>query len=179
MIHPLADVRSHSIGEGTSVWQFSIILPGAVIGNNCNVNCHVFVENDVIVGNNVTIKSGVQLWDGIRISDGVFIGPNVTFTNDLTPRSKKYPREFEKTIVEEGASMGANSTILCGIKIGKFAMIGAGSLIAKSIPAFTLWFGNPAVQRGFVTRDGKLLNLNLQGKEGEKYQLIKGEPLPL
>lgn len=146
MIHPLSDVQSKEIGEGTTVWQFCVILKGARIGNNCNINCHVFIENDVVIGDNVTIKPGVQLWDGITIEDNVFIGPNVTFTNDLKPRSKQYPQSFLKTIVKKGASIGANATILPGITIGENAMIGAGSVVLKNVPANTLWVGNPAKQ---------------------------------
>lgn len=145
-IHPLADVQSKQIGEGTTVWQFCIILEGAKIGKNCNINCQVFIENNVVIGNNVTIKPGVQIWDGITIEDNVFIGPNATFTNDLMPRSKQYPAQFLKTLIKQGASIGANATILPGITIGENAMIGAGSVILKDIPANTLWVGNPAKQ---------------------------------
>lgn len=143
-IHSLSDVQTSNIGTDTFVWQFSIILKNAVIGNNCNINCHVFIENDVIIGNNVTIKPGVQIWDGLRIEDNVFIGPNVTFTNDRYPRSKKYPEEFQQTIVKKGASIGANATILGGITIGTNALIGAGSVVTKDVPANELWVGNPA-----------------------------------
>jgi len=143
-IHPLSDVQSEKIGDDTFVWQYSIILKNAIIGNNCNINCHVFIENDVILGNNVTIKPGVQLWDGLRIEDNVFIGPNVTFTNDRYPRSKQYPDEFQQTIIKKGASIGANSTILGGITIGENAMIGAGSIVTKDVSANELWVGNPA-----------------------------------
>lgn len=143
-IHHLADVKSKNIGEGTRVWQFCVILNGAVIGKNCNLNCHVFIENDVIIGNNVTIKPCVQIWDGITIEDNVFIGPNATFTNDLKPRSKQYPKIFLRTVVKVGASIGANATILPGITIGENAMIGAGSVVLKDVPANTLWVGNPA-----------------------------------
>jgi acetyltransferase-like isoleucine patch superfamily enzyme len=146
MIHPLADVQSKQIGEGTTVWQFCVILKEAKIGNNCNINCQVFIENDVVIGNNVTIKPGVQIWDGIIIEDNVFIGPNTTFTNDLKPRSKQYPEKFLKTVVKAGASIGANATILPGIIIGENAMIGAGSVVLNDIPANTLWVGNPAKQ---------------------------------
>ena len=145
-IHPLADVQSTNIGEDTIVWQFCVILKGAKIGNNCNINCQVFIENDVIIGNNVTIKPGVQLWDGITIEDNVFIGPNATFTNDLKPRSKHYPENFLKTIVKKGASIGANATILPGLTIGEDAMIGAGSVVLKDVPPNTVWAGNPAKQ---------------------------------
>lgn len=147
-IHDKAEVQTDAIGEGTRVWQFSIILKGARIGANCNVNAHCFIENDVVIGNNVTVKCGVQLWDGLRIGDDVFIGPNVTFTNDKYPRSKKYPDEFPRTVVGRGASIGANATILCGISIGRNAMIGAGSVVTKNVPDGELWYGSPARYRG-------------------------------
>ena len=144
MIHPLADVSSKLIGEGTSIWQFTIILEKAQIGNNCNINAHCFIENDVIIGNNVTIKCGVSVWDGLRIADHVFVGPNVTFINDNYPRSKQYPDKFLETVIEEGASIGAGSIVLGGLRIGKNAMIGAGSVVTKNIPESELWLGNPA-----------------------------------
>lgn len=146
MIHQLADVQSTRIGKGTTVWQYAIILPDAVIGENCNINCHTFIENDVVVGNNVTVKSGVFLWNGIRIEDDVFIGPNVTFVNDKFPRSKQYPDSFQQTVVKKGASLGSNATILGGITIGENAMIGAGAVVTKDVPANTVWVGNPARQ---------------------------------
>ncbi len=145
-VHPLADVQSTNIGEGTTVWQFCVILKGAKIGKNCNINCQVFIENDVIIGNDVTIKPGVQLWDGTIIEDKVFIGPNATFTNDLKPRSKQYPKVFLKTIVKSGASIGANATILPGVTIGENALIGAGSVVLKDVPPNSVWVGNPAKQ---------------------------------
>lgn len=144
MIHPLADVQSSSIGENTCIWQFAVVLREAVIGNNCNINCHTFIENKVTIGSNVTVKSGVFLWDGIEVEDNVFIGPNVTFTNDMHPRSKVYPENFLKTTIKKGASIGANATILPGIVIGENAMIGAGSVVLKDVPANTVWVGNPA-----------------------------------
>jgi UDP-2-acetamido-3-amino-2,3-dideoxy-glucuronate N-acetyltransferase len=147
-IHENAEVQTGSIGEKTRVWQYSVILEGASIGNNCNINSHCFLENDVVVGDNVTIKSGVQLWDGITIEDNVFIGPNVTFTNDKYPRSKIYPERFSRTLVKKGASLGANATILGGITIGENAMIGAGSVVTHDVPAGELWFGNPARKQG-------------------------------
>lgn len=143
-IHPTSEVQTNNIGENTIVWQNCVILKDAVIGENCNVNYNVFIENDVIIGNNVTIKSGVQLWDGLRIEDFVFIGPNVTFINDNYPRSKYFPKEFLKTIIKKGASVGAGSVILGGIIIGENSMIGAGSVVTKNIPDNELWLGNPA-----------------------------------
>ena len=143
MIHPLADCQA-SVPESTRIWQFCVVLPEAEIGENCNVCSHCFIENDVKIGNNVTVKCGVQLWDGLLVEDDVFIGANVSFTNDRYPRSKQYPARFEKTVVRQGASIGAGSVVLCGIEIGEKAMIGAGSVVTKDVPAGELWLGNPA-----------------------------------
>ena len=176
MIHSLAEVQSKKIGINTSIWQFVVVLPNAEIGNNCNINSHVFIENEVQIGDNVTIKSGVQLWDGITIEDNVFIGPNVTFTNDLIPRSKQYPASFAKTIIKEGASIGANSTIIAGNEIGSYAMVGAGAVVTKNIGSNELWVGNPAKQIGFVTNKGDVLDLELKSKKNKKkYYWNKGK----
>ena len=143
-IHPLSDVQTDQIGEGTRIWQYSVILKGAVIGVNCNICAHTFIESDVIIGNDVTIKSGVYIWDGIRIENNVFIGPSVTFTNDKFPRSKNFPETFQVTLVESGASIGANATILPGLKIGRNSMVGAGSVVTKNVPENSVVAGNPA-----------------------------------
>ena len=143
-IHPLSDVKSVSIGEGTRVWQYSVIFVDAKIGENCNICAHTLVENDVIIGNNVTLKSGVYIWDGITIEDDVFIGPNATFTNDKRPRSKVFPESYPKTLIKSGASIGANATILPGICIGKKAMVGAGAVVTKDVPDYAVVVGNPA-----------------------------------
>lgn len=169
-IHPLADVQSENIGEGTSVWQFCVVLPNAKIGSNCNISAQVFIENDVIIGNNVTIKSGVQIWDGIRINDNAFIGPNVTFTNDLIPRSKASNWKMLMTTIEEGASIGANTTIVGGVRIGCHALIGAGSVVTKNIPPYTLWYGNPAKHKGYITKEGVILDMNKKDKQGFVHQ---------
>lgn len=155
MINKLADVQSTNIGENTNIWQFCVVLKDAKIGNNCNINAQVLIENDVIIGDNVTVKSGVQIWDGIILEDNVFVGPNVTFTNDFTPRSKQYPKEFLRTIVKKFASIGANSTIIGGITIEKYAMIGAGSVITKNVGLQELWYGNPATHKGYVCKCGQ------------------------
>lgn len=144
MIHPLSDVQSTNIGTDTRIWQFSVVLKDAVIGDNCNVCAHTLIESDVVVGNNVTIKSGVYLWDGIRIEDDVFIGPCVAFTNDKTPRSKQYPEVFLSTTVKKGVSIGANATILPGVTLGEHCMIGAGAVVTKNVPAYAVVVGNPA-----------------------------------
>jgi UDP-2-acetamido-3-amino-2,3-dideoxy-glucuronate N-acetyltransferase len=143
-IHILSDVQSEDIGENTNIWQYCVVLAGAKIGANCNVCSHVFIESDVIIGDSVTIKNGVQLWGGVRIENNVFIGPNVTFTNDHFPRSKIYPQQFLKTIIKAGASIGANATILPGLTIGENAMIGAGAVVTKDVPANVIVVGNPA-----------------------------------
>jgi UDP-2-acetamido-3-amino-2,3-dideoxy-glucuronate N-acetyltransferase len=149
-IHPLADVQSDSIGEGTRVWQFVIVFAGAHIGRDCNICSHCLIESDVVIGDRVTVKSGVQLWNGLRVADDVFIGPNVSFTNDKMPRSKHKPVTFEQTVVESGASIGAGATILPSLSIGRNAMIGAGAVVTRSVPANAVVAGNPAKIIGYV-----------------------------
>lgn len=144
MIHPLSDVQSSNIGEGTNIWQFCVVLPGARIGSGCNICSHCFIENEVIVGNNVTVKCGVQLWDGITVEDDVFIGPNVTFCNDKFPKSKNKDFKLEGVIVRKGASIGANATILPGVEIGENAVVGAGSVVVHDVPDGQTVVGNPA-----------------------------------
>lgn len=143
-IHPLADVKSQNIGQDTKIWQFCVVLEHAVIGDNCNINAQVLIENDVVIGNNVTVKSGVQLWDGTRVEDDVFIGPNATFTNDFMPRSKQYPESFLGITLKHGASIGANATLLPGITVGERAMVGAGAVVTEDVPAYAVVVGNPA-----------------------------------
>ncbi|MCA5004109.1 acyltransferase [Sphingobacterium bovistauri] len=172
-IHNLADVQSKNIGEGTKVWQFCVVLGNAVIGKDCNICNNVFIENDVLIGDNVTVKSGVQLWDGVTVEDNVFIGPNVTFTNDLVPRSKQYPEQFERTIVKRGASIGANATIIAGVTVGDYALVGAGSVLTKSILPNTVYYGNPARHMGYITDDGVLLDLDFRDKHGNQHKLDK------
>ncbi|MBY0476804.1 MAG: N-acetyltransferase [Chitinophagaceae bacterium] len=174
-IHALADVQTKTIGTDTLVWQFAIILKGAVVGNNCNINCHTFIENDVVIGNHVTVKSGVYLWDGITVEDFVFIGPNVTFTNDKVPRSKQYPSSFDRTVLRQGASIGAGATILGGVEIGRYALVGAGSLVTRSVPDFALVYGSPATIRGWVDEKGNRLKEHgkfLTDGNGRFFQVI-------
>lgn len=150
MIHESAICESIHIGNGTRIWAFAHVLPQAVIGEDCNICDHVFVENDVVIGDRVTVKSGVQLWDGVRLANDVFVGPNATFTNDKNPRSKQKPPSFLVTNVEEGASIGANATILPGITIGRSALIGAGSVVTSDVPPYAIVVGNPARISGYV-----------------------------
>jgi acetyltransferase-like isoleucine patch superfamily enzyme len=143
-IHPSSDVQSKQIGEGTRIWQYVVILPGAVIGRDGNICSHCFIENKVVVGDRVTVKSGVQLWDGVTLEDDVFVGPCATFTNDLQPRSRSAATQLLPTLVKKGASIGANATILPGLTIGEGAMVGAGAVVTKDVPPHALVVGNPA-----------------------------------
>jgi acetyltransferase-like isoleucine patch superfamily enzyme len=179
MIHPLADVQTIQIGDKTSVWQFAVILKNAKIGSHCNINCHTFIENDVVIGDNVTVKSGVYLWDGIRVEDFVFIGPNATFVNDLYPKSKQYPTEFQQTYLRKGCSIGANATILGGVEIGEHALIAAGSVITKNVVPNALMVGNPARQKGWVNNNGeklKEISINVfTDSRGNNYEVVDGK----
>ena len=151
-IHPLADVASSSIGEGTRIWQFVVILSGAKIGNECNICAQTLIESDVVVGDRVTLKSGVQLWNGTRIEDDAFIVPNVTFTNDPYPRSKKYPEQFSAIVIKRNASIGANATLMPGVTIGEYAMVGAGAVVTKDVPASAVVVGNPAKIISYIVK---------------------------
>ncbi|VAW71112.1 Acetyltransferase (isoleucine patch superfamily) [hydrothermal vent metagenome] len=153
IIHALADVAECTIGEGSTVWQFVVILKGAVIGVECNVCAHSFIEGDVIIGDRVTIKSGVYLWNGLRVADDVLIGPNATFTNDKFPRSKIDQERYSHTTIEVGASIGANATILPGVTIGQYAMVAAAAVVTKDVPANTVVMGNPAKVVRFLPHD--------------------------
>jgi len=154
-VHPNALCESAHVGKGTRVWAFAHVLPGARIGADCNICDGVFIENDVVIGDRVTVKCGVQLWDGLRIESDVFIGPNATFTNDPFPRSKVRPAAFATTSVRQGASIGANATILPGLEIGSGAMIGAGAVVTRSVPPFAIAVGNPAAIVGYVDSAGQ------------------------
>jgi acetyltransferase-like isoleucine patch superfamily enzyme len=143
-IHPLADIQTRRIGKGTRVWQFVVALPGAVIGDDCNICAHCFIENDVVVGDRVTIKNGVQLWDGCRIGNDVFIGPNATFTNDRHPKSGNRSFKVQPIMIENDAVIGASAVLLPGIRIGAGATVAAGAVVTKDVPAGALVMGNPA-----------------------------------
>lgn len=143
-VHPLGCCETERLGDGTRIWAFAHVLAGASLGADCNICDHVFIENDVVVGDRVTVKCGVQLWDGVRLGDDVFIGPNATFTNDDRPRSRRWQDQVLRTIVEDGASIGANATILPGLTIGRNAMIGAGAVVTRNVPPNAIVVGNPA-----------------------------------
>ena len=149
-VHDLSDVLTDKIGVGTRIWQYVVVLPGAVIGADCNVCAHCFIENDVVIGDRVTVKNGVQLWDGLQLGNDVFVGPNVTFTNDRFPRSLKHQDKPLSTIVESGASLGAGAVVLPGLVIGQNAMVGSGAVVTRSVPANAIVVGNPARIVGYV-----------------------------
>lgn len=172
--HPQALVETENIGKNTRVWAFAHVLPGAVIGEDCNLCDQTFVENDVVMGNRVTIKCGVQLWDGITLEDDVFVGPNATFTNDPFPRSKQYPEAYKRTIIRKGASIGANATILPGLTVGQYALVGAGAVVTKDVPPFAIVVGNPAQISGYVQSDGK--NRLADNKQNDRK--VKSADLP-
>jgi len=150
-VHPQAICETTHVGARTRIWAFAHVLPGAVLGADCNICDHTFIENDVVLGDRVTIKCGVQLWDGLRLEDDVFVGPNATFANDLFPRSNVRPERFARTVVERGASVGANATILPGLVIGRNAMVGAGAVVTHDVPPNAIVVGNPARIVGYVT----------------------------
>lgn len=178
-IHPQGICDSEAVGEGTTIWAFSHVLAGAVIGRNVNINDHVFVENDVILGDRVTVKSGVQLWDGIELHDDVFVGPNATFTNDRFPRSKQYPDEFPRTVVEKRASIGGGAVILPGIRIGQNAMVGAGAVVTRDVPPFAIVVGNPARITGYVDSTGKRMSAPTSDVVAESTPSLQSSLVPL
>ena len=153
-IHPQALVETPHIGAGTRVWAFAHLLPGSVVGRDCNICDGVFIEGDARVGDRVTVKCGVQLWSGVTLEDDVFVGPNATFTNDPFPRSRAYPESFSRTVVRRGASIGANATLLPGITIGERAMVGAGGVVTRDVPAGAIVVGNPARVIGTTDAEG-------------------------
>ena len=176
-VHPQAIVESSHIGKATQIWAFAHVLPGAVIGEDCNLCDYVFIENDVVIGDRVTIKCGVQLWDGARLEDDVFVGPNATFTNDPFPRSKQYPSEFAKTVVQKGASIGANASILPGVTIGQNAMVGAGAVVTKDVPPNSIVVGNPARIVNYVTGKFQIGDNIVSPIPGEQELSVPGAKL--
>jgi len=177
-VHPEGLCEATEVGDGTRIWAFAHVLPGARIGRSCNICDHVFIEGGVIIGDRVTVKCGVQLWTGVTIEDDVFIGPNATFTNDSFPRSRQWPDEYEKTRVCAGASIGANATLLPGITVGTRAMVGAGSVITSSVPPNAIVVGNPARIIGYVdTRRASISKASTEQPLGASPTRVRGVSL--
>ena len=172
-VHPTALIESEEIGAHTRIWAFAHVMAGARIGADCNVGDHAFIESGVRIGDRVTVKNNVLVWDGVTIEDEVFVGPNVVFTNDPAPRVafKTPPSEFLPTVVQRGASIGANSTIVCGVTIGPSAMIGAGTVVIEDVPPHALIVGNPGRWIGWACVCGKTLDENLQCGCGRAYEV--------
>jgi len=170
VIHPQAKV-----GEGTRVWAFCNIQEGAEVGAGCNICDGCFIEQGARVGNNVTLKNGVNIWEGVELADDVFCGSQATFINDRHPRSNRQDEwTLEKTTVGKGATVGSNATILCGVTVGNYALIGAGSVVTKDVPPHTLVTGNPAVSKGFICRCGKKIAKDFSCECGLRYHIEKG-----
>lgn len=174
-VHQNALCESDNVGAGTRVWAFAHVMEGAVVGTDCNICDHAFIETGAKVGNRVTVKNNVLIWDKVTIEDEVFLGPNAVFTNDLMPRVafKKKPDEFVPTLVGRGASVGANVTVVCGVTIGEQAMIGAGSVVTRDVAAHALMVGNPAARIGWACTCGRRLSGELVCDAcGRRYRMI-------
>ena len=155
--HPLALVETEKIGPGTRVWAWAHVMPGARLGAECNIGEHCFIETGVVLGDRVTVKNGVAIWNGVVAEDDVFLGPNAVLTNDLRPRSKVYRGPVRHTLLERGASVGANATLLCGITVGAYSMVGAGAVVTRDVPTHALVVGVPGRVVGHVCRCGARL----------------------
>lgn len=153
------------VGEGTRVWHFSHVMKGAVVGKNCSIGQNVFIGSGAVIGNGVKIQNNVSVYDRVTLEDGVFCGPSMVFTNVINPRSHiSRKQEFRVTLVREGATLGANSTILCGLTIGRFAFVGAGAVVTRDVPDFALMTGNPGRQQGWMCRCGVKLKLPIKAE---------------
>ena len=178
-VHPTALVESEHIGPGTRIWAFVHVLPKAEIGRDCNIGDHCFIEGGVKIGDRVVIKNGVSIWAGVILEDLVFVGPNAVFTNDLTPRAKLFREDNFVTLVKEGASIGANASLRCGITVGRWAMVGMGSVVTEDVRDFALVYGVPARPRGWVCICGNRLDLPQEGNGqsscpcGRSYTLVE------
>jgi acetyltransferase-like isoleucine patch superfamily enzyme len=186
-VHPNAMVATETVGKGSRIWAFSNVQKDVVIGEDCNICDHCFVESRVIIGHRVTVKNGVSLWDGMTVEDNVFIGPNAVFTNDIYPRSKVYHEQVDRTVLKEGCTIGANAVVVAGHNVGRWAMIGAGAVVTRNIPDYTLWFGNPARFVAYICKCAERLSF-AKGTDGRQvarcacglgYQLVDGLVTPI
>jgi acetyltransferase-like isoleucine patch superfamily enzyme len=166
-VHPSAICESVQIGKNTRIWAFVHVMKDVIVGEDCNICDHSFIESGVKIGNRVTIKNGISVWNGVTLEDDVFLGPNCVLTNDLYPRSKVYHSENKRTLIKQGASIGANATILCGITLGNYCMIGAGAVVTKDVPDYALVAGNPAKFRYWISRTGEKLNFDSQNRAND------------
>ena len=182
LIHPTAVIDAGAqIGEGTRIWHYCHVMPRAIIGINCNIGQNVFVDNDAVVGNGVKIQNNVSVYKGVILEEGVFVGPSAVFTNVINPRSFiERKTEFKQILIKKGATIGANATIVCGISIGEYALIGAGAVVTKDVPAYGLMMGNPARQKGWISEQGHTLHFDDDGKavcpgDNAIYELQDGQ----
>lgn len=180
--HPSAIIdEGAKIGYGTTIWHFTHLMPKCNVGENCNIGQNVYIDNNTIIGNGVKIQNNVSVYDGVIIEDDVFLGPSMVFTNVINPRSFiSRKAEFKKTLVKKGATIGANATIICGVEIGEYALIGAGAVITSDVPAYAVITGNPGRQSGWISRAGQKLQFNERGlatcsQSKEQYKLIQNK----
>lgn len=185
-IHQTATIDPGAqIGDGTKIWHYSHVMPSAILGQNCILGQNVFIGNKVMLGNNVKVQNNVSIYEGVVCEDDVFLGPSMVFTNVLNPRSfLERKDEFRPTLIKKGATIGANATIVCGIEIGEYALIGAGTVVTKNIPPYALVIGNPGRQTGWVSRNGHKLSFNETGHANcpetkERYKLENNQIIPL
>jgi acetyltransferase-like isoleucine patch superfamily enzyme len=172
--HPLSLVESETIGRGTRVWAWAHVMKGAAIGADCNIGEHCFIEGGVVLGDRVTVKNGVAVWQGVTAEDDVFLGPNAVLTNDLRPRSRVYHDHVDRTLLRQGCSIGANATVVCGVTVGRWAMVGAGSVVTRDVPDHGLVYGNPGRLRGYVCSCSRSLTVTEGVSEcgcGLRYRL--------
>jgi UDP-2-acetamido-3-amino-2,3-dideoxy-glucuronate N-acetyltransferase len=179
-VHARALCESDAVGPRTRIWAFAHVMKGAVIGADCNVGDHAFIESGARIGDRVTVKNSVLVWDKVVVEDEVFLGPNMVFTNDLMPRAgfKKPPETFLPTVVKRGATIGANATIVCGVTIGENAFVGAGAVVTRDIPPYAFVVGNPGRQIGWACECGERLPADLGCVCGRSYELVDGRLRP-
>ena len=178
-VHDRGLCESSEVGSGTRIWAFAHVMAGATVGQDCNICDHAFVEGGAVLGDRVTVKNAVQVWDKVTVGNDVFLGPNMIFTNDLRPRNrfKRTADEFLSTVVEDGVTIGANATIVCGTRLGHDCFVGAGSVVIADVPPYALVVGNPARQIGWVCVCGNRLDASLRCSCNREYTLVSATTL--